>query len=205
MKKEAKTMVERRALKMRGKKIGLAVLEKDDLPLFKKWLNDPRLSIFMREFDDMLADENVHEWYDQSIHDPDQVDFSIVNMKTGELAGACTLTNIDGRNSIAEARLFIGETQFWNKGYGSEALILLLDYAFNVLNLHNVRLNVNSINKKAIHVYEKLGFKLVGKLREGRTYLRKRYNLYIMDMLAREFDENHKSWIAEIIGKTSSS
>jgi RimJ/RimL family protein N-acetyltransferase len=202
---EVQNMVERRALKMRGRKIGLAVLEKTDLPLFKKWLNDPRLSIFMREFDEMLADENIQEWYEKSIHDVDQVDFSIVNMKSGQLVGACTLTNIDGRNSTAEARLFIGESQFWNKGYGSEALILLLDYAFNVLNLHNVCLHVNSINKNAIHVYEKLGFKLVGKLRERRTYLRNRYDLYIMDILAREFDENHKSWIAEIIETTSSS
>jgi RimJ/RimL family protein N-acetyltransferase len=198
-------MVESRALKMRGKKIGLAVLEKSDLPLFKKWLNDPRLSIFMREFDEMLADENVQEWYEQSVHDPAQVDFSIVNMKNGQLVGACTLTNVDGRNAAAEARLFIGEPEFWNKGYGSEALILLLDYAFNVLNLHNVRLHVNSINKNAIHVYEKLGFKLVGKLRESRTYLRKRYDLYIMDMLAREFDKMHTSRIAEIIETTSSS
>jgi RimJ/RimL family protein N-acetyltransferase len=203
--KRGDVMVERRALKMRGKKIGLAVLEKYDLPLFKKWLNDPRLSIFMREFDDMLADENILEWYDKSVHDPEQVDFSIVNMKSGELVGACTLTSINGRNSTAEARLFIGEEQFWNKGYGTEALILLLDYAFNVLNLHNVRLNVNAINENAIHVYEKLGFKLAGKLRESRTYLRKRYDLYLMDMLAKEFDKKHKSWIGEIIGKNSSS
>lgn len=198
-------MVERRAFKMRGKKIGLAVLEKYDLPLFKKWLNDPRLSIFMREFDDMLADENVQEWYDKSIHDPAQVDFSIVNMKNAELVGACTLVNIDGRNSAAEARLFIGEEQFWNKGYGTEALLLLLDYAFNVLNLHNVRLSVNAINKNAIHVYEKLGFKLAGKLRESRTYLRKRYDLYLMDMLAREFDKKHKSLIEQIITRNYSS
>jgi RimJ/RimL family protein N-acetyltransferase len=198
-------MVERRAFKMRGKKIGLAVLEKYDLPLFKKWLNDPRLSIFMREFDEMLADENIQEWYERSVQDPEQVDFSIVNMKSGELVGACTLINIDGRNSTAEARLFIGEAEFWNKGYGSEALILLMDYAFNVLNLHNVRLKVNAINKNAIHVYEKLGFRMAGKLRESRTYLRKRYDLYVMDMLAKEFDRKHKSWIEEIIEKNYSS
>lgn len=192
-------MAERRALKMRGGEVGLAVLEKYDLPLFKKWLNDPRLSIFMREFDDMIADENIQEWYERSVHDPSQIDFSIVRMKTGELAGACTLVSIDGRNSTAEARIFIGEEQFWNKGYGSEAMILLLDYAFNVLNLHNVRLNVNSINTNAMHVYKKLGFKVVGKLRESRAYLRKKYDLYIMDMLAGEFDRMHESKIEKII------
>lgn len=193
-------MVEKkRALKMRGKKVGLAVMEKADLPKFKRWLNDPKLSLFMREFDAMLADENVLEWYEQSIHDENQIDFSIVNMDDGELVGACTLGGIDRRNSTAELRLFIGRQKFWNQGYGSEAMVLLLDYAFNVLNLHSVYLKVNSINKSAIHVYKKLGFQMAGKRRQARAYLRKYYDLYFMDMIAEEFDKNHKSKIQEII------
>lgn len=193
-------MVEKkRALKMRGKKVGLAVMEKADLPKFKKWLNDPKLSLFMREFDSMLADENVLEWYEQSIHDEHQIDFSIVDMEDGELVGACTLIGIDRRNSTAELRIFIGRQKFWNKGYGSEAMVLLLDYAFNVLNLHSVYLKVNSINKNAIRVYEKLGFSMAGKRRQARAYLRRYYDLYFMDMLATEFDKNHKSKIEEII------
>jgi len=192
-------MVDKRALKMRGDKVGLAVMELADLPKFKKWLNDPRLNIFMREFDTMLADENVHEWYEASIHDETQIDFSIVNMNDGGLVGACTLIDIDRRNSTAEARIFIGRRRFWNQGFGSEALILLLDYAFNVLNLHAVRLKVNSVNKNALYVYEKLGFTKAGTLREARAYLRKHYDLYIMDMLASDFDKLHKSHIKKII------
>lgn len=196
-------MPEKRAFKMKGRKIGLAVLEKHDLPKFKKWLNDPKLSLFMREFDTMLAEENMLEWYDESIHDENQIDFSIVNLADGDLVGACTLTGIDRRNSNAEARIFIGRHRFWNQGYGSEAMLLLLDYAFNVLNLHCVHLKVNEINKSAIHVYKKLGFKLSGKRRQARAYLRKRYDLYLMDMLAHEFDQLHKSKIEEIIKKYS--
>lgn len=192
-------MVERRAFKLKGDKVGLAVMEKYDLPKFKKWLNDPRLNIFMREFDAMLADVNMEEWYDASAHDESQIDFSIVNMKDGELVGACNLIDIDRRNSTAEARIFIGRRRFWNQGFGSQALILLLDYAFNVLNLHSVRLKVNAINKNAIYVYEKLGFKKAGTLRDARAYLRKRYDLYYMDMLASEFDAKHKSNIKKII------
>jgi RimJ/RimL family protein N-acetyltransferase len=193
-------MVEKkRALKMRGKRVGLAVMEKYDLPKFKRWLNDPKLSLFMREFDTMLADENILEWYDKTIHDEHQIDFSIVNMEDGKLVGACTLIGMDRRNSTAELRIFIGRHRFWNQGYGSEAMILLLDYAFNVLNLHSVYLKVNAINKNAIHVYKKLGFRMAGKRRQARAYLRKYYDLYFMDMLASEFDKNHMSKIQEII------
>ena len=193
----------KRALKMRGKKVGLAVMEKHDLPKFKRWLNDPKLSLFMREFDAMLTAENMEEWYMDSCHDEHQIDFAIVNMEDGALVGACTLIGMDRRNSTAELRIFIGRHRFWNQGYGSEAMLLLLDYAFNVLNLNSVYLKVNEINKNAIHVYKKLGFRVAGKRRQARAYLRKRYDLYLMDMLAKEFDKLHKSNIAEIIKKYS--
>ena len=192
-------MVERRALKMRGGSVGLAVLEKGDLPYFKKWLNDPRLSIFMREFDWMLADENVLEWYEKSIHDDTQIDFAIVNMETERLLGACSIVNIDKRNETGEARIFIGDSRFWNKGYGKEAMILLLDYAFNVINLNNITLGVNEINDRAINAYKKLGFKEAGRIRRARVIGRKEYDLILMDMLGEEFDKKHKSWIKQIL------
>lgn len=192
-------VVERRALKMRGEAVGLAVLEKEDLPYFKKWLNDPRLSIFMREFDWMLADENVLEWYDKSIHDDTQIDFAIVGMETGNLLGACSIVGIDKRNETGEARIFIGDPRFWNKGYGKEAMILLLDYAFNVINLNNITLGVNEINDRAISAYKKIGFREAGRIRKARVIGRKEYDLILMDMLGEEFDKKHKSWIKRIL------
>jgi len=196
-------MVEKRALKMRGERIGLAVLEKEDLPYFKRWWNDPRLSLFMREFDQMLADENVLEWYDESIHDDTQIDFAIVSMETGKLLGACSLVGIDKRNEIGEARIFIGNPKFWNQGYGREAMVLLLDYAFNVINLNNVRLSVNEINDRAVKAYKKIGFKEAGRIRKARVVGRAEYDLVIMDMLGEEFDKLHESWIRRILEESA--
>ena len=196
-------MVERRAIKMRGERIGLAVLEKEDLPYFKKWLNDPRLSLFMREFDQMLADENVMEWYDASIHDDTQIDFAIVSMESGKLLGACSIVNIDKRNETGEARIFIGNPKFWNQGYGREGMILLLDYAFNVINLNNVRLSVNEINDRAVKAYQKIGFKEAGRIRKARVVGRVEYDLVIMDMLGEEFDKLHESWIRRIVEEST--
>lgn len=184
---------------MRGERVGLAVLEKEDLPYFKKWLNDPRLSLFMREFDQMLADENVLEWYDESIHDDAQIDFAVVSMESGKLLGACSIVNIDKRNETGEARIFIGNPKFWNQGYGREAMVLLLDYAFNVINLNNVRLSVNEINDRAVRAYKKIGFKEAGRLRKARVVGRAEYDLIIMDMLGEEFDKLHESWIRRIV------
>ena len=63
----------------------------------------------------------------------------------------------------AELGIFVGEKEYWGKGYGTEATELLLDFAFNILNLNSIMLIVNSFNERAIKSYEKCGFKLIGK------------------------------------------
>jgi len=75
----------------------------------------------------------------------------------------------------------------WNKGYGSEAISLLIDYAFNSLNLHNIRLNVYESNVNAISCYSKLGFQRVGIVREAVFMNQKYENLVIMDLLPNDF------------------
>ncbi|CAG9621167.1 hypothetical protein BACCIP111883_01939 [Sutcliffiella rhizosphaerae] len=72
--------------------------------------------------------------------------------------GVTSLINIDTKNRNAECIIDIGDKKYWGKGYGTEALKLLIDYAFLELNLHRVSLRVFSFNEKAIHIYSKLGF-----------------------------------------------
>ena len=81
----------------------------------------------------------------------------------------------------------IGNKEFWSRGYGTEALGLLLDFAFAILNLNNVLLEVHAFNTRAIRCYEKVGFKVVGRRRESRLVAGKHYDRIIMDILAREF------------------
>ena len=59
--------------------------------------------------------------------------------------------------------IFIGDAGYWNKGIGTEAASLCLDFAFNVLNMHTVYLYVYDYNKRAIASYKKIGFKVTGK------------------------------------------
>jgi RimJ/RimL family protein N-acetyltransferase len=57
---------------------------------------------------------------------------------------------LDNLNQTAEAAIIIGNKNYWNKGYGSEALSLLMDYGFKALNIHNIMLSVYSFNKRAM-------------------------------------------------------
>lgn len=64
------------------------------------------------------------------------------------------------------AHFIIGEEHHRHLGYGTEALNLMLEYGFQQLNFHSILLNVLSFNENAIRCYEKLGFQVVGTIKE---------------------------------------
>jgi RimJ/RimL family protein N-acetyltransferase len=83
--------------------------------------------------------------------------------------------------------IVIGEKAYWNKGFGQEATRLLLDFGFNLLNLNSVILGTFAFNQRAIAAYRKVGFKEIGRRREGRILAGKKYDVIFMDILAEEF------------------
>ena len=115
--------------------------------------------------------------------------FAIVDLKTDQLLGNCGLSSVDLINGSAECGIFIGNKDFWNRGYGTEAMCLLLDYAFNLLNLENVMLQVFDFNSRAIRSYIKCGFKEIGRRRKARRIAGSSHDVVFMDILASEFTQ----------------
>ncbi len=74
--------------------------------------------------------------------------FAIVDIEGDRLIGNCSLMDINHINRTAELGIFIRDKDYWSKGFGREAINLLLDYGFNLLNLNNILLKVYSFNKK---------------------------------------------------------
>jgi RimJ/RimL family protein N-acetyltransferase len=72
------------------------------------------------------------------------------------------LHNIDWVSAHAEVGIIIGDKRYWSRGYGSDAMDVILSYAFSKMNLHRVYLRVYDFNVRAIRSYEKCGF-----VREG--------------------------------------
>ena len=75
--------------------------------------------------------------------------------------------NVNLVSRKATLGIFIGDEENRSKGYGTEAMKLLVDYGFNILGLHNIDLNVFAFNKQAIRAYEKVGFKEYGRRHES--------------------------------------
>ena len=176
--------------KMVGKKCYLSPINVNDVEKFTEWLNDLELTVNFTSFDKMInvANEKILLEKISVEHN-----YSIIEKETDELLGNCGFFDIDYLNQTAETGIFIGNKSYWNKGYGTEAITLLIDYGFKALNLHNIMIRVYEFNKRAIRSYEKIGFKRFGVRREALERELKRHNIIHMDILSNEFYENGKN------------
>ena len=87
----------------------------------------------------------------------------------------------------------IGNKDYWNKGYGTEAMTLLLKHGFETLNLNRIMLRVYDFNARAQRCYEKAGFVTEGQLRDA-LYVEGDYrDVLIMSVLRKEWDERNQS------------
>jgi RimJ/RimL family protein N-acetyltransferase len=163
-------------------------------------------------FDERLA-EALHRWYNDfavtvldggvphpqtmevsrgevarfSTDDKTRYAFAIYERTTMRLIGFVDLRNINYRQRTAESGIMIGEQDCWGKGYGTETLYLVLDYAFSVLGLHNIMLSMAGYNERALRTYRRVGFREIGRRREicsiGNTFT----DAVFMDCLSTEF------------------
>ena len=186
--------------KLIGKKLYLSPMSMDDVEKYTEWLNNFDISIFLLTSTQIISPEGEKKFIEESIKN-NSVVFDIVDMETDKLIGNCGLMDIDHINRKAGFGIFIGDKTYQNKGYGTEAIRLILDYAFNLLNLHNIWLFVYSFNKRAIKCYEKVGFKLAGRRRESKLVSGKYYDEIYMDILDSEFESPYiKQKMIEIEG-----
>ncbi len=110
----------------------------------------------------------------------------MVRQKDDALVGEVVLNEIDGRNRSSNFRIFIA-AQYTGRGYGTEATRLMLDYGFGMLNLHPIELDVYTINPRALHVYEKVGFVREGVKRQNWYYDHQYYDSIVMSMLEDDY------------------
>lgn len=173
--------------KLVGQRCYLSPCSPDDAATWARWENDLAIAIPLGdEAYQLSSPARVALWIDEINRHGEHV-FDIVTLEDDVLIGRAMLFNLNRVDRHGMVGLMIGEQAYQNRGYGTEALILLLDYAFNLLNLNSVRLGTFAFNKRALRVYEKVGFREVGRWRQARLIAGKAYDAVMMDMLASEF------------------
>ncbi len=172
-----------------GSLLYLRPLTRTDAVAFVPWVNDPEvtrtLAIGARVMD-VRAEEVFIEKTDASAHD---VLFGIVVQETDQLIGSTGLDQIDFRNQRASFGIMVGEKSAWGKGYGTEATALVVQYAFEELHLNRVQLQVYEYNLRGIRVYEKVGFRREGVLRQEHVYDGRFWDTVVMAILREEWEK----------------
>jgi len=187
-----------RPVTIKGKRVALGLLIEEDLERLWKWVNDKEVTQFLAMFPRVISKEEEQKWLQRVLQGDSNIIFAILLLPNLEHIGNLGLHKIDLIDRNAELGIFIGEKKYWGQGLGEEAIILALDYAFNVLNLKKVYLKVYEFNKRAIRCYEKVGFKLVGRLRQHLFRGGRWWDVLIMDILDEEFRRKHRSIIAQM-------
>lgn len=175
--------------KLLGEKIYLSPRNSADYEIFTKWLNDFETTDYIGRSANLMTIDAEKEFLQKSINENQA--FAIVQLENDKLIGTISLEKIDYINRTAVLGIFIGEKEEINKGYGQEAINLILDYGFNYLNLNNIKLDVLDFNKRAIACYEKCGFKEYGKRRKSTFINGKYYDRISMDILKEEFTKSY--------------
>ncbi|GAF15803.1 LOW QUALITY PROTEIN: acetyltransferase [Bacillus sp. JCM 19046] len=153
---------------LQSKRITLRKMESEDIPTYHEWRNDIEVMQTTNLDLDRYSVEETKQFVETVILGSQQSKTYILEERDEkQRIGITSLIHVDYKNRNAECIIDIGHKEYWGKGYATEALQLLLDYAFLELNMHRIALRVFSFNEKAIHVYKKIGFIEEGRSRES--------------------------------------
>ncbi|HPV20017.1 MAG TPA: GNAT family protein [bacterium] len=182
--------------KLVGEKCYLSPIRMEDAEIYTIWFNDMEMVLYVAPHPSVISLFKEKEFIENQLKSGAPI-FGIIDIKTDKIIGNTSLMDINQINGTATLGIVIGEKDYWDKGYGTEAVKLILDYGFNILNLHNIMLCVFDFNKRAVASYKKIGFKEIGIRREDRLIARHRHNSVFMDILATEFESPFIKGIAD--------
>lgn len=180
---------EKPMLNIIGDKVALGPTEKRMALDFARWENDFAVTVMsgssLRPLSLALMEERMARASKEEV--TDAVVFAIYERASLRCIGNTGLSHIDRIHRNAEYSILIGEKDCWGKGYGTETTILMLDYAFTALGLHNVLLSTYGYNERAVRAYTRAGFRVIGRRREAARLGDQVYDVIFMDCLATEF------------------
>ena len=161
-------------------------MEEKDVPYRVKWINDPEIRRTLN-FDYPISEIGTKKWLHSVAGNPTRRDFIACDAETDKPIGYGGLLGIDIKNGKAESYMGIGEKNLHGKGVGFEIRKILLDYAFNELDLNKVYAYVWKENTPMIKLNEKVGFQIEGLLRQDILSHGEKRDRYIMGILKDEY------------------
>ncbi len=170
-----------------GEKIYLRGMLEEDLNVYGEWIDNPEVTYYMEMGAKPYSAQDKAALYKEATDCNEAVVCVIVEKSTGKPVGTIGLYLIQWICRRAQFRILIGDSQVWDKGYGTEATKLVVKYGYERLNLETIYLGVNEENLRAIRSYEKAGFVHEGRQRRFVYRNGRYYDVVNMSMLREEY------------------
>jgi RimJ/RimL family protein N-acetyltransferase len=145
----------------------------------------------------MFSVKKFKEWLEKDFVEAEPLDnflFLIQTLAEEQLIGFVGLDGVRWNHGDCYVGIGLGGRENWGKGYGTDAMRLVLRYAFDELNLHRVSLGVFEYNPRAIRSYEKAGFIVEGRARQFLHRDGRRWDLIFMGILREEWEKARGNW-----------
>jgi RimJ/RimL family protein N-acetyltransferase len=150
---------------LEGKLVRLRALTPEDYPRLNEFKNDVEVELLGGgDPPHPVSLARTTEFFDELAKKRDELGFAIE--ADGVFIGDCGLFHINRVAGTAEVGIGIGDRSYWGKGYGREAMALLVDYGFRLQNLRKIWLETHASNERAIRSYRAVGFVEEGRQRE---------------------------------------
>jgi ribosomal-protein-alanine N-acetyltransferase len=172
-----------------GPRVYLRPLEVEDAATVLPWFNDPEVRRNLRRYQPMnrfSEEEFIRRLADQ----PHDLVLALVTREEDRFVGLAGLHQFDVRCQHAAFGIVVGEKDAWGKGYGTEATRLVVQHAFETLNLNRVWLHVYEFNTRGIRAYEKVGFQVEGRLRQDAFEGGRFWDTVVMGVLREEWQRH---------------
>jgi RimJ/RimL family protein N-acetyltransferase len=179
---------------LRGDLVRLTVEEPETLAkLEAEWLGNSEYSRLLNWDPAIRASaKTTQKWIEKQFERENDYPFMIRTLADDRIIGTIGLDGIYWTHGDCFVGIGLGNREDWGKGYGTDAMKIILRYAFTELNLHRVSLDVFEYNPRGVRSYEKAGFVVEGRqrgviLREGR-----RWDMIYMGILREEWEQREK-------------
>jgi RimJ/RimL family protein N-acetyltransferase len=177
-----------------GELVRLRALEMSDLDDISQFYNTLELRRFLGP-PIVRSKKYMEQWLQKvSIWNPwrdGHLYLAVEEKETKNFLGVVRIEDIDLPHNRGEVSISIYDPEKRGKGFGTDAMLVLLGVGFHIIGLNSIYLDTMEDNERAIQVYEKIGFKRVGLLRETEYMDGEHKGLIIMDILRKEFIEKH--------------
>ncbi|MBP0970341.1 MAG: GNAT family N-acetyltransferase [Oscillospiraceae bacterium] len=176
---------------MRGKKVILRPQREEDAAFFAYWFNQPEI-MFQCGFTETTDEEKEKQYINEYHRTEDSVWFTVTDTE-GNVIGETGLLRMFPQWHQTDLTIIIPDPACQGKGFGTEAINLILDMAFREYDMNRVAIGVVGLNTRAIEFYERVGFRKEGIQEQGYYYNGDYSDFVMMRILRDEWMRDHAS------------